>query len=302
MRAAILVLTLGFLPAIAWGAPQLVTGAPSAEELEREIQSLSEELVALSKTEAKLAERLAERTRALYRLARRPVMLDGQGFAAILEHHGRIKRMERIVRADVEALRYTKERRRDLRRARANKKEALHEERARLAAIEKRRKQLEDRARVFGGDLPPLGVAPVAPLASQGGALVIHDPDDSLSLGFSSLRGRLGAPVRGTFRVRDAVRDGGPGLELLVNRGTPVHSVADGRVAYSDRDPDHGRLVIVDHNHNYFTVYGGLSSVRASVGAFVAKGEIVGTADDSGVFFEVRQGARSLDPRHWTGL
>jgi murein DD-endopeptidase MepM/ murein hydrolase activator NlpD len=302
MRSATLASILVCLPAMAWGAPKIVDGSPSADELEHEIRTLGEERESLAKSKVALEGRIKIRARALYRLARRPVTLDDEGFAALLGHHARVRRMERIVRADVEALRFTAERAQGIEAALAKKKKALDEERVRLTAIAKRRKQLEDRARVFDGDLPTLGVVPVVPLGIPGGSVVVHDADAALSLGFSSLQGKLGAPVRGTFRVRDAVRDGGPGLELLVSQGAPVYSVADGRVAYSDRDPDHGRLVIVDHGQNFFTVYGGLSSVRARIGAFVAKGEAIGAADASGVFFEVRQGARSLDPRHWTGL
>jgi murein hydrolase activator len=305
MRTSFLVSVLICAPAMAVGAPGIVDRAPpGAEELERRIQGMSEELDSLVRGQDALERRLKQRAAALYRLARRPVMLGEEGFAALLSHQARIKRMESIVRADVEAIRYSNERKGVLVGALEETKKALEEERARLAAIEKRKKQLEDRARVFAGDLPQLGVVPIAPVAISGGSMVVLDEDASLSLslGFASLRGKLGAPVRGTFRVRDAVRDGGPGLEILVSAGTPVYSVADGRVAYSDRDPDHGRLVIVDHGHNYFTVFGGLSSVRARIGDFVAKGEVIGAADATGVFFEVRQGARSLDPRHWTGL
>jgi murein hydrolase activator len=303
MRRSFLVSVLICAPAMAVGAPGIVDRAPpGAEELERRIQGMSEELDALVESEATLERRLKQRAAALYRLARRPVMLGEEGFAALLSHQSRIKRMETIVRADVEAIRYSRERKSVLVGALEETKRALEEERARLAAIEKRRRQLEDRTRVFTGDLPQLGVVPIAPIEIPGGSMVVLDDDGSLSLGFASLRGKLGVPVRGTFRVRDAVRDGGPGLEILVSAGTPVYSVADGRVAYSDRDPDHGRLVIVDHGHSYFTVFGGLSSVRARIGDFVAKGEVIGAADASGVFFEVRQGARSLDPHHWTGL
>lgn len=302
MRRASLLLTLLVVPTVALGAPDLVIGPPTAKELEQQLASSEAEVKELEGERGELARRLAERTRALYRLARRPVLPAGEGLSAFLEHHGRVRRLERVVRQDLETMRLLDER---IQAARANveaKKNALAEERARLEAIERRRKQLEDRARVFAGEMPSLGVAPLPELSTYGGSIVVRDMDESLSLGFASLRGRLGAPVRGTFRVRDAVRDGGPGLEFLVSQGAPVHAVADGRVAYADRDPDHGRLIIVDHGQSFFTVYGGLSAVRARVGAFVAKGEAIGTADASGVYFEIRQGARSLDPRHWTGL
>jgi septal ring factor EnvC (AmiA/AmiB activator) len=125
---------------------------------------------------------------------------------------------------------------------------------------------------------------------------------------FARERGNLAIPVSGEFAVRDAQRDesDGPGLEFLARAGTTVRSAAAGRVAFSDIYGSYGRLVILDHGDNYYTVYGGLGNVDVRVGDDLSRSARIGTIassrSDPSLFFEVRRGTRSLPPRGWLGL
>ena len=67
----------------------------------------------------------------------------------------------------------------------------------------------------------------------------------------------------------------------------------------------YGLIVILEHEDDYFTLYGHLDNVAVSAGDSVALGENVGTVGDSGghdktgLYFEVRKGTEPLDPRDW---
>jgi septal ring factor EnvC (AmiA/AmiB activator) len=126
--------------------------------------------------------------------------------------------------------------------------------------------------------------------------------------GFESLRGRLASPVVGDVRMVPGQRaeSDGPGLEMQAPVGTPVRAAAAGRVAFSDRYGSYGRLVILDHGDGYYTVYGGLGAVEVRVGDDLSREARIGSIgtdySPSALFFEVRKGTRTLEPRPWLGL
>ena len=84
-----------------------------------------------------------------------------------------------------------------------------------------------------------------------------------------------------------------------------MRAVAAGRVAFSDRYGSYGRLVILDHGDGYYTVYGGLGSVEVRVGDDLSRNARLGSIGTdftpSALFFEVRKGTRTLEPRAWLG-
>jgi septal ring factor EnvC (AmiA/AmiB activator) len=132
---------------------------------------------------------------------------------------------------------------------------------------------------------------------------------------FASLRGSLPAPVVapivGEFgRVVDAqlqTETFRKGVEFDAPRGAPVRAVAAGRVRYAGWFSGYGRLVILDHGDQYFTVSGHLDELVVAVGEEVARGGAVGSVGETGslsgprLYFEIRRGAEPLDPRGWLG-
>src|SRR5581483_2366807 len=107
-------------------------------------------------------------------------------------------------------------------------------------------------------------------------------------------------------RVRRASA-GGPGLELVAPLGTPVRSVAAGRVAFADRYDEYGMTVILDHGDHYYSVYGSLDGVDVKLGDQVASGGRVGTVgsvEPKGplLYMEIRHKGETIDPSPWLGL
>ncbi len=261
---------------------------------------------------AELASRtMRDRVRALYRIRRAGSLPVAGGFEALLSHLARVERLERIVRADVDAVRYLGERRAALEaevdRARRAREAAERDE----ATLREARAALELEHGNFlyapQGVFPTLPVAPL-PDESAFGALGVSGVTGVAPLpaaGFAALRGRLGTPVRAYGAIRDAVRDDGPGIELVSPAGTPVLAAAEGRVAFARTYGSYGRVVILDHGSGFYTVYGGLGRIDVRVGDPVGTGATlatVGAAQEPALFFEVRQGTRSLDARDWLGL
>lgn len=87
--------------------------------------------------------------------------------------------------------------------------------------------------------------------------------------------------------------------------GTPVVSVAAGKVVYADWFQGYGYLVIVDHGAGYASLYAHLDRPGIERGADVLSGDVIGAAGtsgssaDAGLYFEVRRDGRAIDPAAW---
>jgi septal ring factor EnvC (AmiA/AmiB activator) len=127
---------------------------------------------------------------------------------------------------------------------------------------------------------------------------------------FSTYKGRLTWPVAGSL-IHDfgQPRAGGGvkwnGVVLAAPRGRDVRSIYHGRVVFADWLSGMGLLVIVDHGEGYLSLYGYNETTLKSAGDWVAPGDVIATVGDSGgrpqtgLYFEVRQGTRPLNPRQW---
>ncbi|MGI9203279.1 MAG: murein hydrolase activator EnvC family protein [Woeseiaceae bacterium] len=126
---------------------------------------------------------------------------------------------------------------------------------------------------------------------------------------FSSLKGNLTWPIAGRM-INDfgQPRAGGltwNGVVLSAPRGQEVRVIYHGRVVFADWLAGMGLLVIVDHGDSYMTLYGYNESTLKSAGDWVAPGDVIATVGDSGgqqqtgLYFEVRQGAKPMNPRTW---
>lgn len=121
---------------------------------------------------------------------------------------------------------------------------------------------------------------------------------------FRTLKGRLPWPVAG----RTAVRKHGRiyrGVFLDATPDTPVRSIHQGRVVFSDWIRGYGLMVIVDHGRGYMSLYGNNKALYKSVGDAVTAGEQLAVMNDpvaqrnNGLYFEIRHRGKPLDPREW---
>jgi septal ring factor EnvC (AmiA/AmiB activator) len=240
--------------------------------------------------------------RALYRITRgRYVPLSG-GVDAVLRHVARVKRLRQVVQQQAVRLGSYDDRAQSLRVKSGQIAEALQNARARLTLLQSTPSAARARP-----ELALDGASEMRAEYNSGGyGLRLVDPAPAST--FESERGSLSSPVTGDVRIASARRaeSDGPGLEFQAPAGTAVRAVAAGRVAFSDRYGSYGRLVILDHGGGFYTVYGGLGSVEVRVGDDLSRqariGSIGGDSATPALFFEVRKGTRTLEPRGWLGL
>src|SRR4029077_14413083 len=87
--------------------------------------------------------------------------------------------------------------------------------------------------------------------------------------------------------------------------GTPVRAARAGRVLYSDRLRGYGNLVIVAHDDGYATVYAHNRENRASAGATVRQGDVIGLVGSTGktsgpnLHFEIRKDNVARNPLYY---
>jgi septal ring factor EnvC (AmiA/AmiB activator) len=130
---------------------------------------------------------------------------------------------------------------------------------------------------------------------------------------FEGFRGRLEMPVSGkvvTFfgpfkNTRYNVMNFRSGVDIEAERGEPIRAVFTGRVLFADYFKGYGNMLIIDHGHNYCTLYAHLEELFKQKGAPVERGEVVATVGDSGsltgpgLYFEVRYLGKPEDPLKW---
>ncbi len=98
---------------------------------------------------------------------------------------------------------------------------------------------------------------------------------------------------------------GRAGITMTVPTGSPIQSVATGRVAYQGWRRGYGLVLILDHGHRFYTVYAHLSSTTTQQGQLVSVGEVIGLSGATGalsgpaLYFEVRYPVRPQPPEDW---
>lgn len=133
-------------------------------------------------------------------------------------------------------------------------------------------------------------------------------PSDSRSP-FAGMRGKLTWPTTGRLEARFGQTRAGTvkwdGVVIAASRGTPVKSIYRGRVVYADWLAGLGLLMIIDHGGGFLSLYGHNEQLFRAVGDQVAAGDTIAGVGDSGgraqpgLYFEIRQAARPLDPAPW---
>jgi septal ring factor EnvC (AmiA/AmiB activator) len=114
----------------------------------------------------------------------------------------------------------------------------------------------------------------------------------------TNIRGNLPWPAPGP------VHNFGNGVLIAAPSGSEVHAVARGRVVYAHFLRGYGQLIILNHGNGWLSMYGNNETLLHGVGDDVAEGEALGTAslatsDSTGVYFELRQNGKPVDPRTW---
>lgn len=79
-----------------------------------------------------------------------------------------------------------------------------------------------------------------------------------------------------------AARDFHTGVDLADATGTPIYAAADGRVVNCGYSGGYGLSAKIVHSYGFQTLYGHMSSLYVSCGAYVRKGQMIGRVGATG--------------------
>jgi septal ring factor EnvC (AmiA/AmiB activator) len=94
---------------------------------------------------------------------------------------------------------------------------------------------------------------------------------------------------------------------VLINtpQDRDVKAIFDGKVVFADWMRGYGFLIILDHGDGYMSLYGHNNALHRNTGDFVQQGEVIASTGvsggqlESGVYFELRQGGKPVNPARW---
>ncbi len=95
------------------------------------------------------------------------------------------------------------------------------------------------------------------------------------------------------------------GITIQPSEQSEVFAVDNGEVIYSGYMSGYGRMVVIEHTQNYYSITSGLEDIRVLEGDVIRQGQIIGTSTDSaglfgeGLYFEIRHGAQPENPLDW---
>jgi murein DD-endopeptidase MepM/ murein hydrolase activator NlpD len=149
--------------------------------------------------------------------------------------------------------------------------------------------------------LPARNPAAALPLPGEGPAPAPTEP--------AVAAGRFPWPVNGKILANYGTGAGpshNEGINISAPRGTPVHAIDSGTIAYVGNEVQgYGNLVLVKHANGWISAYAHLDGVTVKKGDSVSAGQIIGQVGSTGgvdepqLHFELRRGKRPVDPREF---
>lgn len=125
---------------------------------------------------------------------------------------------------------------------------------------------------------------------------------------FSTLKGKLPLPVRGKLASmfdNPSLDDMWKGVLINSQEGTEIKAVSKGKVAYAGTLKGYGLLIIIEHDKDYMSLYAFNQSLHKHKGDSVEAGDVIATVGQSGgrnkpgLYFEIRQNGKPVDPLAW---
>ena len=130
---------------------------------------------------------------------------------------------------------------------------------------------------------------------------------------FSAQKGRLDPPAKGVIIKKFGENSSGKfgvstfenGIDIQTLPGENILSIFDGKVVYADFLRGYGKMIIIDHGQQYYSLVAGLGVILQEVGSQVKTGDIVATASEhtgllrQGLHLEIRHGSNPQNPLDW---
>lgn len=114
------------------------------------------------------------------------------------------------------------------------------------------------------------------------------------------------APVVGTITDGYSPKTKHYAVDVAVEMNTPVKSIADGTVIFSEWTATTGHVIIIEHAGGFVSVYKHNTSLNKEQGDFVRSGEVIASAGDTGelstgphLHFELWSGGYPVNPIYY---
>jgi len=72
------------------------------------------------------------------------------------------------------------------------------------------------------------------------------------------------------------------GTDIAADWGSPIRTVADGKVVFAGNRGDYGKAVIIDHGNGFRSLYGHASSLEVRAGDRVSQGDVIARIGSTG--------------------
>lgn len=98
------------------------------------------------------------------------------------------------------------------------------------------------------------------------------------------------------------------GIDFAVDKGTPVHSTAKGKVVFAGVKGGYGNCVIISHEKGLATLYAHLSKIEVKPGANVRAGQVIALSGNTGrstgphLHYEVHKNNTPVNPKLFLNL
>jgi murein DD-endopeptidase MepM/ murein hydrolase activator NlpD len=152
--------------------------------------------------------------------------------------------------------------------------------------------------------LPPRNAAAALPLPGEN-----PGPQVNAASGQDETGGRFPWPVRGRVLASYGSTTAGgrnDGINIGAPRGTPVHAIDGGTVAYAGNEvKGYGNIVLIKHANGWISAYAHLDDMAVKSGDTIAPGQVIARVGDTGgvtepqLHFELRRGKKPVDPREF---
>ncbi|WP_347067143.1 M23 family metallopeptidase [Flavobacterium sp. WV_118_3] len=109
-------------------------------------------------------------------------------------------------------------------------------------------------------------------------------------------------PVKGHIVEKYNAKNKHYNISIALAKNTPIKSIANGTVIFSDWTPTNGQVIIIRHNDGILSVYKRAASLTKSEGDVVKSGEVIalagitGTYPDVQLHFELWKDGYPIDP------
>ena len=126
---------------------------------------------------------------------------------------------------------------------------------------------------------------------------------------FSEATNSLAIPVNGKpsnrFGAKRNTDIRWQGWLIPAPQGEPVSAIFDGHIIFSDWLRGQGLIIVIDHGEGWLSLYAQNHSLLRGEGEFVRQGDIIakvgasGGSERTGLYFEMRQKGKPIDPADW---